>query len=412
MKKISLGLMVAFFITVLVSVTAWGETITVRWNFEGIVITADTAVAPTITGSGTVADSGSLTAGSSVTGLHASALTVWSTPSGNGSQKSLSSNHWGVLDYYQFLCSTTNYSGISITWSQSGSATGPRDFKVQFSTDGTNFINASGTNSTYAVASSPSWVSTSVSTASIRTLDLSGVSVLNNQSTVYIRLVDTSTVSINGGTVAATGTDRVDSVTVTAATVLPVELISFTALGGKNSVELAWNTATEVNNYGFEVERAIHSGLNGLRDWQKLGFVNGNGTSNAPRNYSFTDNSAMFGTYSYRLKQIDRNGNFEYSKEVEAAVTMTPNTMVLGQNYPNPFNPETSIEFAVPISGYTTLKVYNNLGEEIATLVNGNIEAGVLHQVTFKGSNFPSGLYFYILRSGSFVETKKMLMIK
>jgi len=120
----------------------------------------------------------------------------------------------------------------------------------------------------------------------------------------------------------------------------------------------------------------------------------------------------MFGTYSYRLKQIDRNGNFEYSKEVEAAVTMTPNTILLGQNYPNPFNPETNIEFAVPISGYTTLKVYNNLGEEITTLVNGNIEAGVLHQVTFKGSNFPSGLYFYTLRSGSFVETKKMLMIK
>jgi hypothetical protein len=193
---------------------------------------------------------------------------------------------------------------------------------------------------------------------------------------------------------------------------LPVELTSFTALAGKNSVELAWNTATEVNNYGFDIERAIHSGLNGLRDWQKIGFVSGNGNSNAPHNYSFTDNSAMFGTYSYRLKQIDRNGNFEYSKEVEAAVTMTPNTIVLGQNYPNPFNPETNIEFAVPISGYTTLKVYNTLGEEITTLVNGNIEAGVLHQVTFKGSNFPSGLYFYTLRSGSFVETKKMLMIK
>jgi hypothetical protein len=193
---------------------------------------------------------------------------------------------------------------------------------------------------------------------------------------------------------------------------LPVELASFTALAGKNSVELAWNTATEVNNYGFEVERAIHSGLNGLRDWQKIGFVSGNGNSNAPHNYSFTDNSAMFGTYSYRLKQIDRNGNFEYSKEVEAAVTLTPNTMVLGQNYPNPFNPETSIEFAVPATGYTTLKVYNTLGKEIVTLVNGNIEAGVLNQVTFKGSNFPSGLYFYTLRSGSFVDTKKMLMVK
>ncbi len=193
---------------------------------------------------------------------------------------------------------------------------------------------------------------------------------------------------------------------------LPVELTSFTALSGKNSVELAWNTATEINNYGFDVERANHSGLNGLRNWQKVGFVSGNGTSNVPHNYFFTDNSIAFGTYSYRLKQIDHDGNFRYSKELEATVASTPNTIVLGQNYPNPFNPQTSIEFAVPATGHTTLKVYNTLGEEIATLVNGNIEAGAVNHVSFNGSNFPSGIYFYTLRSGSFVDTKKMLMIK
>lgn len=193
---------------------------------------------------------------------------------------------------------------------------------------------------------------------------------------------------------------------------LPVELTTFTAFAVKNSVELAWNTATEVNNYGFEVERAIHSGLNGSMEWQKIGFVNGYGTSNAPHTYSFIDNVATFGAYSYRLKQIDRDGKFEYSKEVEATIAMAPNTIVLGQNYPNPFNPETSIEFAIPKAGYTTLKVYNTLGQEVATLVNGNVDAGIMNQVSFNGNTIASGLYFYTLRSGSFVETKKMLMVK
>ena len=160
---------------------------------------------------------------------------------------------------------------------------------------------------------------------------------------------------------------------------LPVELTSFIALAGKNDVKLAWNTATEVNNYGFDIERrSMNNQQSTINSWTKVGFVAGHGTTNAPQNYSYADNSLAFGSYSYRLKQIDHNGNFEYSKEVEAKVTLAPNTIVLGQNHPNPFNPETNIEFAVPISGYTTLKVYNNLGEEITTLVNGNIEAGVL----------------------------------
>ncbi|HTR82695.1 MAG TPA: T9SS type A sorting domain-containing protein, partial [Bacteroidota bacterium] len=186
---------------------------------------------------------------------------------------------------------------------------------------------------------------------------------------------------------------------------LPVELTSFTAFPRTNGVELSWKTATEINNYGFDVERKSTD------SWSKIGFVSGNGTSNIAHNYSYSDN-APAGTYSYRLKQIDRDGKFQYSAVVEATVGITPNTMILGQNYPNPFNPETSIEFAVPATGHTTLKVYNMLGQEIATLVNGNIEAGVLNRVSFKGSNFPSGMYFYTLRSGNFVDTKKMLMVK
>ena len=194
---------------------------------------------------------------------------------------------------------------------------------------------------------------------------------------------------------------------------LPVELSSFTAAARNGRVDLNWTTKTEVSNHGFEVERrTVNSEQLAVNNWSKVAFVDGHGTTNTPQNYSYSDNSASLGKYSYRLKQIDRNGKFEYSKEVEAVVGMTPNTMSLGQNYPNPFNPETNIEFAVPASGFTTLKVYNMLGEEVSTLVSGNVEAGVLNKVSFKGLNLASGLYFYTLRSGNFVDTKKMTLMK
>ena len=182
------------------------------WGFEGVTTTG-TATTPTITGS-PVADSGVLTAGSSFTGFHANALTVWSNFAGNGSSKSFSAEHWGVGDYYQFSFSTSGYSALSITWDQTGSGTGPRDFKVQYSTNGTTFTDASGTNSTYAVTTQTWSTSGSPNAASRRTLDLSGVSSLANQSTVYIRLVVTSTASISGGTIGTGGTQRLDNFTV------------------------------------------------------------------------------------------------------------------------------------------------------------------------------------------------------
>ncbi len=406
--------MAAFFATALLSIMALGQTTIAQWSFEGVT-TANTGTTPSISGGSTLADAGSQTGGSAFTGYHTNSSTVWSNPLGNGSQKSVSSTCWSVGDYYQFLFSTANYSGISVTWSQMGSGTGPRDFKVQYSADGSTFTDASGANSSYMVTND-AWVSTSVKSASIRTIDLSSVSTIDNQPTVYVRLVDNSTTNINAGTVATSGSDRVDSVTVTANALLPIELASFTGIARGNAVELSWKTATEVNNYGFEIQRTPllspleEGGTKG--GWAKIGFVSGNGTSNEAHSYSFVDNAATFGTYSYRLKQIDHDGKFQYSNTVDATVAMAPNTMMLGQNYPNPFNPETSIEFAVPATGYTTLKIYNVLGEEVATLVNGNVEAGVMNRVSFNAANFVSGLYFYMLRSGNFVDTKKMLLMK
>jgi hypothetical protein len=192
---------------------------------------------------------------------------------------------------------------------------------------------------------------------------------------------------------------------------LPVELVSFTALAHTSSVELSWSTASEVNNYGFDVERNVVS----LNDsWKKIGFVEGHGTSNTSHQYSFVDRGVTAGKYSYRLKQIDRDGKFKYYNQVEVAVS-APTAYSLEQNYPNPFNPSSTISFSLPSSGCVTLKVYNMLGQEVATLVNGKLEAGV-HNAVWTPGELASGLYVYRLQASdgthSFDATKKLMLMK
>lgn len=194
---------------------------------------------------------------------------------------------------------------------------------------------------------------------------------------------------------------------------LPVEVTSFTATPANGRIELIWATATESNNYGFDVERrAIKNQSTAIEDWAKIGFVQGHGSTNAPQSYSFTDASARFGKYSYRLKQIDRNGRFEYHQAVEATVGITPNTVWLDNNYPNPFNPSTKISFVLGTTGHAVLSVYNLLGERIATLVEGQFGAGEIQTVTFDASAYASGIYYYQLKSGSSTEIKKMMLLK
>ncbi|MFA6541205.1 MAG: T9SS type A sorting domain-containing protein [Bacteroidota bacterium] len=198
---------------------------------------------------------------------------------------------------------------------------------------------------------------------------------------------------------------------------LPVELASFTASVRGNGAELSWKTAAETNNYGFEIEKKAVSSwplansqqLN-ANDWSKIGFVEGNGTTNSPKSYSFVDGSVR-GTTVYRLKQIDRDGKFQYSQQIEITVGRAPQKYALGQNYPNPFNPSTVISYQLPMNSYVTLKVYDMIGKEIATLVNGMQEAGA-HTTSFNASHLPSGLYFYSLQSKNFSDTKKMLLVK
>jgi hypothetical protein len=144
--------------------------------------------------------------------------------------------------------------------------------------------------------------------------------------------------------------------------------------------------------------------------WSKIGFVEGNGTTNAPKSYSFTDKSAS-GKISYRLKQIDRDGKFEYSQTVEVTSLSAPKEFGLEQNYPNPFNPTTAISFQLSAVGFTTLKIYDAIGREAATLVNEVKEAGT-YTAQFDGARFSSGIYFAKLTSDRKTQMKKLLLLK
>jgi hypothetical protein len=186
---------------------------------------------------------------------------------------------------------------------------------------------------------------------------------------------------------------------------LPVELISFEATARLDRVSLSWQTATETNSYGFDVERQINN-----NDWTYIGFVEGSGNSNSLKQYSFVDANAIGGSkFFYRIKQIDADGMFEYSDVVE--VIIQPNQYTLYQNYPNPFNPITTIKFSLPEDVRVKVHIYNTLGELITEVVNKDFEAGY-HKVTFGSSNIPSGIYFFRIIAGSFVETKKMILMK
>ena len=205
---------------------------------------------------------------------------------------------------------------------------------------------------------------------------------------------------------------------------VPVELISFTALSNGNSVTLNWSTSSELNNAGFEIERTVEK-----NKFVSIGFVPGHGTTAEAKTYSFVDANLSSGNYTYRLKQVDFNGTFSYSNEIDVDVE-TPMKFELAQNYPNPFNPSTNIGFRISDRGFVCLKVFDILGNEVATLVNEEKPAGN-YEVEFnshsdEARNLTSGVYFYQLsvvpmarhdlgpdeQAGAFVETKKMTLIK
>lgn len=192
--------------------------------------------------------------------------------------------------------------------------------------------------------------------------------------------------------------------------IIPVELTSFAASNDRNNVTLNWATATEVNNSGFQIERK----LNGTNEWTNLSFVSGKGTSTERNNYFYMDKGLTVGKYSYRLKQVDLDGTFEYSPVIEVDVN-APNEYTLYQNYPNPFNPSTTIEYSLPEKADVTISIYTAIGELVTTLVDGTVESGY-QKVSFNASNLTSGTYIYQIKAvgaeRTFVDTKKMILIK
>ena len=189
-------------------------------------------------------------------------------------------------------------------------------------------------------------------------------------------------------------------------TPLPVELVSFNAQVNGNSVNLSWKTATELNSAAFEIEKR----QTGTSNWQNAGEVKAAGTSIAPKNYSFSDKGLQPGKLDYRLKMMDNNGSYKYCSVVNAVVS-APANFDLSQNYPNPFNPSTNISYKIPKTGFVSLKVYNIIGNEIATLVNQEEPAGD-YKVQFDIHNIASGTYFYKLTAGGVSLYKKMMVIK
>ncbi len=198
---------------------------------------------------------------------------------------------------------------------------------------------------------------------------------------------------------------------------IPVELIGFAATSSGNIVELEWQTATETNNYGFEIERTSpllpphkQGDTEGSGDWEMIGFIPGHGTTTEPYKYSFKDEVISQGSFQYRLKQIDYNGSFTYSDEVNIDMTL-PLEFKLFQNFPNPFNPGTVISWQLALPNFVTLKIYDVLGSKVATLINTDLQAGN-YKIEFDGAEFTSGIYFYQLNADNFSDVKKMILTK
>lgn len=187
---------------------------------------------------------------------------------------------------------------------------------------------------------------------------------------------------------------------------LPVTLSLFNALTQKNNVMLYWKTETEINNSGFEVQRRTDSS-----GWSIIAFVQGNGTTNEPVEYHYTDAKLMPGKYFYRLKQTDYNGNYEYFDLALPVIISKPNEYRLSQSYPNPSNPKCNIDYQVPENIKVNISVYDMLGKLVAVLVNAQKDAGI-HTVEFNGTDLSSGTYIYTITAGQFKEVKKLILLK
>jgi hypothetical protein len=221
-------------------------------------------------------------------------------------------------------------------------------------------------------------------------------------------------------TVSATFTAFSPFAVTTDASALPIQLASFTGRWlQSHGIRLDWRTISEVNNYGFFVQRRIGGSVD---EWIEVSgsFIAGHGTTNEPHDYTFTDNTAASGSWMYRLKQVDLDGSEYFTEPITVSAPtavgeqpeQAPKEFSLKQNYPNPFNPSTTIKFSVETTDRATLNVYNILGQHVATLFDDVAEAGQYCKVTFDARNLASGMYLYRLQSGQKSDSKRLVVIK
>jgi len=191
---------------------------------------------------------------------------------------------------------------------------------------------------------------------------------------------------------------------------LPVQLCSFTSSVSDRDVTLRWQTTNEVNNYGFDIERKPEN-----CNWEKVGFVKGSGTVTTSSNYTFSDKNLNTGSYSYRLKQTDFNGNYEYHSLSNTIEIQTPKKYEISRCYPNPSNPVVNINYKLPEASNVTIKIYDILGREMKTLINEIQNAGY-YTTKFDGSSYSSGIYYFGIstksNSNNFYRTEKFILIK
>jgi len=307
----------------------------------------------------------------------------------------------GKYGYYNILA---DFAGASSLWA----------FQAYFNAGGTGTIDAGGASAATFTYPHDAWFAVQFKVdldADLAQFWVNGVSVYTWQYTLGTfgtpvpKVLDASDIFAPNA-VAANNAMYIDNFYFSDEPYIPVELTSFTAnVNTLGQVVLNWETATEVNNQGFEVERRTETS-----EYRTIGFVEGYGTTTEPRSYIYTDVTAENGINYYRLKQVDFNGTYEYSSEIEVDVN-GPLTFDLAQNYPNPFNPSTSIKYSVPESGNIRLSVFNIVGEEVAVLAEGFSQAG-FYEVTFDASNLSTGVYLYKLQSANSVQTKKMMLLK
>lgn len=192
--------------------------------------------------------------------------------------------------------------------------------------------------------------------------------------------------------------------------VMPVELCTFNSSVNGRDVKLAWTTAKEINNAGFEIQKSDLDKQN--TEWTTIGFVKGNNNQNIATNYSYTDSKLNVGKYKYRLKQIDNNGNYNYHSLENIIEISSPGKFGLNQNYPNPFNPKTKIDFQIAGDEKVTLKIYDVTGKEVITLINNEFRKANFYTQDFNANNLASGIYFYKLTAGKYSQIKKMILVK